>query len=84
MTHKKTIFPPKRIVVQVLSCHRLLLAASSPLLSSCLAATQSWPEDRSCVVLPDFTAQEVTTDVVYIQLLTFLSSRLPTSLTSST
>ena len=28
--------------------------------SSCLAATDSWPEDRSSVVLPDFTAEEVT------------------------
>ena len=51
---------PKKYFLQVLTCHRLLLAASSPLLSSCLAATDSWPEDRSCVVLPDFTAEEVT------------------------
>ena len=43
----------------MLTCHRLLLAASSSLLSSCLADTDSWPEDRSCVVLPDFTAEEV-------------------------
>ncbi len=39
-------------------CHKVILAAASPLLASCILEA-GHVEDLSCIILPDFTGQEV-------------------------
>ena len=52
---------------QSLDAHRIMLAAASPFLAKCLHSVD--PEDKICLILPDFTVSEVREflDVIYLQ-----------------
>jgi len=52
---------------QSISCHRLMVGASSPLIGSWLADMEGKEED-ACIICPDFTPEEVAEflDVVYL------------------
>ena len=66
---------------QSLGAHRIMLAAASPFLAKCLQSVD--PEDRVCLILPDFTVSDVREflDVIYLQtsgggrLLKYLTTR---------